>query len=239
MTERHRESADGFEGGRCRGGRRGLGTAVVGLGLLAVGVTLTLDNLGYAQAEQLLRWWPVLLVLLGVSNFLQRRWSAGIFWSVAGVLFLAGKLGWVRLHVWDLWPLLLALFGANLLWSVLRRRTVVSETADSFSATAVLGGVTRRITAAQFEGGTATALMGGCEIDLTGSETAGGPAEITAFAMWGGVDIKVPADWEVRVEGTALLGGFEDNTQRATDTGKRKVLTVKGTALMGGVEVKN
>jgi predicted membrane protein len=240
MPERRTEIANCCEGRRCRGGRRGLGTAVVGLGLLALGVTLTLDNLGLADAEQVLRWWPVLLILLGVSRFLQQSWFAGSLWSLAGGLILAAKLDWVQFHVWDLWPLVLALFGANLLWAVLRgRRTVVTESADSFSATAVLGGVTRRITAAQFEGGTATALMGSCEIDLTGSETAGAPAEISAFAMWGGVEIKVPTDWEVRMDGSALLGGFVDSTQRSTESGKRKVLTVKGMALMGGVEAKN
>jgi predicted membrane protein len=119
------------------------------------------------------------------------------------------------------------------------RKAVEVETADTFSATALLGGVTRKISAREFAGGSATAFMGGCEIDLTSCETAGPPADIHAFAMWGGVEIKVPEDWEVRMEGMALLGGFEDNTHRATDTGERKVLVVSGMAIMGGVEVKN
>ena len=223
-----------------RAGRHGVGTAVVGLGLLGLGVTLTLDNMGVVDAGRILPWWPVLLILLGVSHLLQGSWFGGSIWSLVGGLLLVGNLDLVTFDVFDLWPLVLVLVGGNLLWGVIRGRRVSDpEIADTFSATAVLGGVTRKIVAREFAGGSATAFMGGCEIDLTSCETAGPPADIHAFAMWGGVEIKVPEDWEVRVEGTALLGAFEDNTQRAAAAEDRKVLVVRGMAIMGGVEVKN
>jgi hypothetical protein len=219
---------------------RGLGTAVVGLGLLGLGVTLTLDNLGVVDKHTVLPYWPVLLVLLGASHLLQESWFGGAVWSFIGVVLLVANLDLVPFHVWELWPLLLVLFGGRMIWAVARgRRRVVEDSADTFHAAAVLGGVTRRITAAEFAGGSAFALMGGCEIDLTGCAPAGPPAEINAFAMWGGVEVKVPEDWDVRVKGLALLGGFEDNTHPAGQSGGRKVLVVSGMALMGGVEVKN
>ncbi len=225
---------------RRSGRRHGLGTAVVGLGLLGLGAVLTLDNLDLVDAHRILPWWPALLVLLGVSHLLQRSYLAGALWSLVGAVVLAANLDLVSARVWDLWPLVLVLVGGNLLWGVLRgRRKVIADAADSFSATAVLGGVTRRITAQDFSGGSAMALMGGCEVDLTGCPGDGGAAEIFAFAMWGGVDIKVPEDWEVRMEGAALLGGFEDSRERSAVGASRKVLTVRGIAIMGGVEVKS
>jgi predicted membrane protein len=240
MPERRLETTERRDGRRCRAGRHGLGTAVVGLGLLGLGVTLTLDNMGLVDAGRILPWWPLLLVLLGSSHALQGRWFAGTIWVLVGGALLVGNLDLADFDLLDLWPLLLVLVGGNLLWGVIRgRRVTEAETADTFSAMAVLGGVTRKITAREFAGGSATAFMGGCEIDLTSCETAGPPAEIHAFAMWGGVEIKVPEDWEVRVEGTALLGAFEDTTQRVTDTGEHKVLVVRGIAIMGGVEVKS
>jgi predicted membrane protein len=212
---------------------------VVGVGLLGLGVTLTLDNMGLVDAGRILPWWPVLLVLLGASHVLQGRWFGGSIWALVGAALLAGNLDLVDFSLLDLWPLLLVLVGGNLLWGVVRgRRVADAETADTFSATAVLGGVTRKIVAREFAGGSATAFMGGCDIDLTACESAGPPADIHAFALWGGVEIRVPEDWEVRVEGTALLGAFEDTTRRPADTGDRKVL-VRGMAIMGGVEVKN
>jgi predicted membrane protein len=80
--------------------------------------------------------------------------------------------------------------------------------------------------------------MGGCEIDLRRASLADdATATIDVFAMWGGIEIKVPEDWEVVNRGNAFLGGFENKARPLPGTRKRLVVT--GTAIMGGVEVKN
>ena len=82
------------------------------------------------------------------------------------------------------------------------------------------------------------AVIGGCEIDLRHASIAEGrEAVIDAFALWGGIEIKVPEDWEVVNRGSAFLGGFENKTRPLPGAAKRLVVT--GTAIMGGVEVKN
>jgi len=58
------------------------------------------------------------------------------------------------------------------------------------------------------------------------------------FAIWGGIDIKVPQDWTVVVEGTPFLGGFEDRTvQHPGNPSKR--LVIRGIVIMGGADIKN
>ena len=79
--------------------------------------------------------------------------------------------------------------------------------------------------------------MGGCEIDLRHAKIAGSEAVFDAFAMWGGVEIKVPEDWAVENRGMGLLGGFVDSTRRPAEPKGRLVLS--GLAIMGGVEAKN
>jgi hypothetical protein len=79
--------------------------------------------------------------------------------------------------------------------------------------------------------------MGGCEIDLRQAKIATSPAVFDAFAMWGGVEIKVPEDWAVENRGMGLLGGFVDSTRRPLQPKGTLVLT--GLAIMGGVEAKN
>lgn len=107
----------------------------------------------------------------------------------------------------------------------------------AFSAAAIMGGDVRRITVDDFRGGDATAIMGGCEIDLRGAGTDGEPAVIECFAVWGGIEIWVPDTWSVECRGTAILGGFTDKSQSVN--GGQKKLIVRGTAIMGGVEIKN
>jgi predicted membrane protein len=223
--------------------RRGLGSAVIGIGVLAVGAILLLDNFGIMDAGDLFRFWPVLLILIGISHLVRPRGSrclsSGLIWIGVGTVILLSSLGLIAFEIWDLWPALLVIVGANLILRPFRRgRVTVGEDTGVFEATAILGGANRRISAADFQGGEATAIMGGCEIDLRDCGSEGGPAEINTFAFWGGIEIRVPDDWEVQVKGLAILGGYGDETRTGDGEG-RKILVVSGTAIMGGVDVKN
>jgi hypothetical protein len=81
------------------------------------------------------------------------------------------------------------------------------------------------------------AVMGGCEIDLRHASLEDGQAVFDTFAMWGGIEIRVPEDWAVESHVVPLLGGFEDKTRQPADAKQRLVIT--GIAIMGGVGVKN
>jgi predicted membrane protein len=104
------------------------------------------------------------------------------------------------------------------------------------NAVAVMGSYARRIVTPAFRGGEVTAIMGGCELDLRQS-SINGDAVLNVFAMFGGIQIKVPPDWTVVLRGTPLLGGFEEKTVLPPDGSKR--LIINGYAIMGGVEVRN
>ena len=230
--------------GPCSGPRRhGFGTAILGLGIVTLGAILLLDNLGMVDGESLYSYWPVFLILIGVSHFVRPEGSrcifSGLVWIAIGSIILLSNLGFIAFEIWDLWPVVLLIVGGSLILKPLRRsRLSTGEDVGIFEATAILGGVTRRITTSDFRGGDATAVMGGCEIDLRDCGSEGGPAEINTFAFWGGVEIRVPDDWEVQVKGLALLGAYEDKT-RTAEGEDRKVLVVSGMAIMGGVEINN
>ena len=226
-----------------RGKRRGFGTAILGIGVLAVGAIFLLDNLGFVEAENLLAYWPVLLILVGISHFVRpegsRRYLAGSIFIAVGVIILLSNLGLISFGIWDLWPVILVIAGLSLILKPFRRRGVtIGEGTGVFEATAILGGATRRVSTANFQGGEATAIMGGCEIDLRDCGSEGGPAEIDTFSFCGGIEIRVPDDWEVQVNGLTILGGYGDETRTVEGEG-RKVLVITGTAILGGVEIKN
>jgi len=223
--------------------RRGFGTAILGIGVLAVGAILLLDNFGFMEAENLFAFWPVLFILVGISHFVRpegsRRYAAGSIFIFVGAVLLLSNLGYISFGIWDLWPVILVIAGLSLILKPFRRRGAnIGDDSAVFEATAILGGSSRRLSAANFQGGDATAIMGGCEIDLRDCGSEGGPAEIDTFAFWGGVEIKVPDDWEVQVKGIAILGGYGDETRTVQGEG-RKVLVITGIAIMGGVEIKN
>ena len=87
------------------------------------------------------------------------------------------------------------------------RRTAAS---DVF---AILGGVERRLRSEVFTGAELTAIMGGCELDLREARMGGDEAHIARSRLWGGIEIRVPREWLVLNESSALMGGVDDATR--------------------------
>jgi predicted membrane protein len=90
-----------------------------------------------------------------------------------------------------------------------------------------------------FRSAEATAFMGGCELDLRDALLAGdAPAVIDVFVLMGGVNIFVPVNWTVSQDVVPLLGGVQDKT-RSIPSNPAQHLVVRGTVMMGGVEISN
>ena len=220
---------------------------LLGLSLIAVGVIYSLDRLDYLEAGNLLRWWPIVLVMAGLGKLFSpgsssSRWT-GLLLTTIGAWLLLEFAGILYVSFWDWWPLLLIFFGARFVMQGLRGapRTPV-DVGHSVNGLAMLGGGTRSSSTADFQGGDLVAFMGGFDVDLRQARIQNSPAVIDAFAFWGGIDLRVPDDWHVTVSGIPLLGGFEDDTDPIDDPdalGPAQELIVKGYAIMGGVSVKN
>lgn len=218
------------------------GQLIAGLVLAGLGVLFTLDNLDLVQARDVLRYWPVVLLLVGVSQILQARSTAGMvggsIWILFGGLLLGERLNLVS-NALRLWPLFLVGIGGYVIWqSFSRRETRPIDGSDRVSAVAVLGGVDRRVVSKNFVGGDVTAFMGGGKVDLREATLApGAEAILDVTAMMGGFEIKVPETWDVLVEIVPFMGGYEDKTRHPTDPAAPR-LRVRGFVMMGGVEIR-
>jgi hypothetical protein len=90
-----------------------------------------------------------------------------------------------------------------------------------------------------FRGADTTAFMGGCELDLRDALMSTGElAVIDVFVIMGGVNIFVPPHWTVSQEVVPLMGGVHDKT-RSVPSNPAQHLLVRGTVVMGGVEISN
>lgn len=104
------------------------------------------------------------------------------------------------------------------------------------NVTSVMGASNRRVSTPDFRGGEVTAILGSSDLDLRQASIEG-EAVLNVFSFLGGITIKVPVDWVIVMEGTAILGGYEEKT--APPTGNQKRLIVRGYAILGGLEVRN
>lgn len=240
---------------------------VIGFGVMALGVLFLLSNIGYTDIRAYVKYWPVILILIGLSHWVQARHGAQVFggacWLFVGVWLLGNNLGLIQLRFWEavgmfFWPLLLVMVGGSIVWRALRRDASKVERLESvrhIRTMALMGGFKRRVNAAEFEGGEMSAIMGGIELDLTSStmaphgETPGilsslvtsqakRQAVVDVFAFWGGIVIRVPQGWALDVQVSPILGGVEDKTVPTSDP-NAPCLIIRGTLVMGGVEVKH
>ena len=133
--------------------------------------------------------------------------------------------------------LMLGLFVAFAAPNILHRGSL-DDSPDTISDTAVLGGVDRRVQSDDFRGGYATAILGGVKLDLRDVQTTRDEVSVDLTSFMGGVEVIVPRDWDVRVSGNAILGGFEDKSSFGRDRDRHRTrLLVRGTAILGGVNV--
>jgi predicted membrane protein len=224
--------------------RQVLPRLVLGTALAAAGIIFTLDNVGVLHADDWLRFWPALLVAFGIGQLIAAvapsERIGGAIWLAIGGWLLLDEVVYLPFSLFDFWPLVLVAVGALLVLRAGRPgRGAAARDDDTLHAFAVMSGVKRTSSSLQFQGGSLTAVMGGVEIDLRGALLAGGTATIDTFAMWGGIEIRVPPGWAVDGRVWPLMGGFEDKTTPPAPEDIAGTLVVTGWAIMGGVEVKN
>jgi hypothetical protein len=58
------------------------------------------------------------------------------------------------------------------------------------------------------------------------------------FALFGGIEIRVPDDWTVVSEVESILGGFDASKAMSPKVESKRVI-IRGSVMFGGVEVKN
>jgi hypothetical protein len=110
-------------------------------------------------------------------------------------------------------------------------------TPASSAAVALMGGFSRKGDWVVPKNFTAVAVMGGGEIDLRQARYAEPVVNIHVVTIMGGIEITVPEDANVQVNGIGIMGGFDHGAAGEGQPGGPTIV-INGVALMGGVEVK-
>ena len=248
------------------GGPNATGGMIIGLAVVAVGVLFLLRNVGIVYFDDIWQYWPVVLIVIGLSK-LVNPYSAsnvlgGIIMGGIGTVFLLRNLGYIYGDVWSyLWPGILIAVGLSILVKHLERiheppspagtsasfspgaafPSATTSSSNFLHAENVFSGTRQKIESQDFEGGKIAVVFGGAEIDLRSAGTKRDEITIKAEAVFGGIELWVPAHWQTIVRGTGVFGSFEDKTFPAAPgaTVKAPRLMVTGSAVFGSVIVKN
>jgi hypothetical protein len=252
------------------GGANSTGGMIIGLGVIAVGVLFLLRNVGILYFDDIWQYWPAILIVVGISKLANThspsQVTSGLILGGIGTVFLLRNLGYIYGNIWEyIWPGILIAVGLSILVRHLEGRdqswnsespppgpggnpfpsgsgfNAATSGANYLHAECVFSGTRQKLETQDFLGGKVTAIFGGAEIDLRGVGTKREEVSIKAEAVFGGIELWVPAHWQTIVHGTGVFGGFEDKTFPAAPGASANVprLVVTGSAVFGGVVVKN
>jgi hypothetical protein len=106
---------------------------------------------------------------------------------------------------------------------------------DELDLVAVFDGVEVRSEASEFRGGSMLAWFGGISVDLRDAVLAE-DAQLSVNTFMGGIAVKTPPTWRIEGDVKSLFGGIKVDTPTPADP-DAPVLTVEGTALLGGIAI--
>lgn len=218
-----------------------IGPLLILIGILFLAQTLDIFSFGRVVAN----WWPLILIIIGFGKLRGDNKTGGTLLFVLGIVFLSATLGIVNWgNVLRFWPLILIFIGISLLlkgrgasWGFVGKSEPTSE--DIIKTSAILGGVSRVVSSANFKGGDIMALFGGVELDLREAKLSPDGCELNLTALFGGVEVTVPPEWRVSVSGSPILGAIENKTRLTGEGQEGAKVACQCTVAFGGVEIRN
>ena len=218
-----------------------------GLVFIVLGIVIALNALDIINFNIFFNgWWTFIITIpcfIGLFDGTKEGKLGNIIGILVGVVLLLVTQGLLRFDiVFKLFiPAVLVIIGLYLLFGNVFRSKVTdklrelkkeSGNGESICATFSEQFVTKNDE--KFENATVDAVFGSVVLDLSKAKIKD-EAVITASAIFGGIDIIVPKDVEVKIKSTPIFGGVS-NTTKTKDA--KKVIYIDALALFGSVEVK-
>lgn len=211
---------------------------IFGLIIVLFGLGLLLQQFNVPGAESIMSaWWPLVVIAVGVLawNGNRRHVFGPAMIILVGVIMLLDQLNLFSQSAWNLfWPIVVIAAGLRI---VLGKSWMPGGQVDSGSAdvNVFFSGAERAVTGLVSKS-EINAWFGGVKLDLRQAQFDE-QSTIRVTAAFGGVDIFVPKTVRIISKVTPILGGTDDKT--SPDANATKTLTIIGSAMFGGVSIKN
>jgi hypothetical protein len=197
-----------------------------GICLILLGTSLVLDRLRLLDATQVLRFWPVALVLFGAALVIQSFQRHDATAAVQAQSIRPGTI------------FAFAIF-AIMVSQGFPRNVTRADSRETSSVVAVMGRSQQISSASVFRGAEMTSIMGRADLDLRNTTvTPGDDPEIELFTLLGRATVRVPEGWNVDVRAAPLLGGVKDGRTGARDEAGAPRIIIRGFIMLGALDIR-
>ena len=209
--------------------------AVLGLLIMVAGLLLTVDNLGWYEADRIIRLWPLGIVVVGLVKLRQSEGPGklvGVVIIFVGAVLTADKTFGLPVDIGDLWPLAMVIVGVVILSRTLRPARKAPAPTDEAADPGDFG---------RFPGHgmPASDLPGPGEFGSVPGADAGRTAmndvSVSEVAVWAGKQRRVAESSFRRADLTAIMGGVELDLRAAGTASGEAVIDVF--VMWGGIEI--
>lgn len=222
------------------------GIAIIALGVIFGGNALGLFNLNVFFDG----WWTLFIIIpSAVSLITEKEKLASLGFLAAGVILL---LAAQNVFSYDVaWKVILAVFlivaGLTIIVKSLIhgnndkeiekkiRKLKDDKTMDS--QIAVFSGSDKIYSDEVFSGSNLVAVFGGIDLDLRKAKFTKDTV-IKAFCLFGGIDIKVPENVQIKVKSGFIFGGISDERKSESDKGEYTIY-IDTAGGFGGIEIND
>ena len=220
------------------------GIAIVALGIIFGGNAIGIFNIDIFFDG----WWTLFIIVPSAVSLItdKEKISSLVFLAVGIILLLAAQ----NVFSYDVaWKVILAVFlvmiGIGIIVKSVFRTKVDKEIEKKIrdlqdektmdSQVAVFSGSDRAYKDETFNGSTLLAVFGGVELDLRDAKFTKDTV-IKAMCLFGGIDIVVPEEVQVKVKSGFIFGGISDDRKGDTNKGKY-IIYVDAAGGFGGITI--
>ena len=218
-----------------------------GIILVLIGLLLGINALGIADINLFFDgWWTLFIIVpCAVGLFSGKDVTGNLIGIGIGAFLLLCCQDILDFGMlWKLvFPAIIVLFGVKMIFgnrferasSQVIKRLQANNGQVPFG-TAVFSGEKMTFSGEEFHGAELNAVFGGVECDLRNAIISQ-DCVIQASAIFGGIDIYVPANVNIKVSSNSIFGGVSNKTANFHDD-LAPTLYVKCNCMFGGVDIK-
>lgn len=227
---------------------KNLSSILWGIVLVVIGVILALNAFNITDISIFFNgWWTLFIIIpcfIGLFDNNEGK-TGNIIGLVIGILLLLSCQGITDFDI--IWKLLLPTVLVIIGLSFIFKNTIKSSVNNKIKEinkknnkgqkeyTSTFSGQKIDFSDEEFTGCSATAVFGGLEFDLRDALIKE-DVVISASSIFGGIDIRVPKDVNVKVNSNSIFGGVENRIKN--NTNNKITIYINATCLFGGVEIK-
>lgn len=217
-----------------------------GIVLVIIGVIIGLNTIGITDIDIFFDgWWTlVIIVPCFIGLFTNKDKTGNIIGLLVGIILLLGMQNIIDFNlIWKLLlPSIIVIIGLSLIFKNTFNSKINNEikklnnkNTKNNEYCATFSGQRIDFPNEEFKGATLNSVFGSITCDLREAKIKE-DVVINASSVFGGIDIIVPDDVNIKIKSNSIFGGV--NNKKKNNEDKKYTIYVNASCLFGGVDIK-